>query len=119
MLPWDPTGLFAVKVITCFPRVISPSSCLAHIGSASTYLIILIFKYDIDYSFYNRLYSILYEIISLDFYRYLNQSTLVLGCGNITYTEEDDPVNDFFISDGHIMNGSGKFDEHVGAGYFD
>ena len=53
------------------------------------------------------------------FYRYLNQSTLVLGCGNITYTEEDDPVNDFFISDGHIMNGSGKFDEHVGAGYFD
>ena len=48
---------------------------------------------------------------------YLNQSTFVLGWGNITYTEEEEPDNDFFMSDGHMMNGSGKFEVHVGAGY--
>ena len=48
---------------------------------------------------------------------YLNQSTFVFGWGNITYTEEEDPDKDFLISDGHMMNGSGKFDEQVGAGY--
>ena len=48
---------------------------------------------------------------------YLNQSTFVFGWGNITYTDEADPDSDFFISGGHIINGWGKFDVHVGAGY--
>ena len=33
-----PTGLAAVKVSGCLPSFISASSCLAHLGSAVTYL---------------------------------------------------------------------------------
>jgi hypothetical protein len=35
---WLETGLLALNVMTCLPRVISPSNCLAQLGSASTYL---------------------------------------------------------------------------------
>ena len=49
---------------------------------------------------------------------YLNQSTFVLGCGNMTYTEEADPDRDFCMSGGHIMNGWGTFEAQVGTGYY-
>ena len=35
---WLLTGLLARKVSVCLPSIISPSSCLAHAGSADTYL---------------------------------------------------------------------------------
>ena len=36
--PPPPPGLAAVKVTSCWPSSTSPSSCLAHLGSAVTYL---------------------------------------------------------------------------------
>ena len=38
---------------------------------------------------------------------HLDQSTLVLGCGNITYTEEDPGGSGFTMSGGHRMKGGG------------
>ena len=62
-----PTGLAAVKVSLTFPSFISASSCLAHLGSAVTYLEVV------------RSVLVFSPLRS-----HLNQSTLVLGWVNIT-----------------------------------
>ena len=49
---------------------------------------------------------------------YLAQSTLVLGCGIITYTDPVLPVSGFVISLGHMIKGFGKSVSHFGKSFF-
>ena len=49
---------------------------------------------------------------------YLAQSTLVFGCGIITYTDPVLPVSGFVISLGHMIKGFGKSVSHFGKSFF-
>ena len=84
-----PTGLAAVKVSGCLPSFISASSCLAHLGSAVTYL--------------EDARSLLVSPLR----SHLNQSTLVFGWVNMTYTEAEPGGRGFTRSGGQSMKGGG------------
>ena len=87
-----PTGLAAVKVSWNLPSFISASSCLAHLGSAVTYL------EEVSGQSYPSLLPSL---------PHLNQSTLVLGCVSMTYTEAEPGGRGLTRSGGQRMKGGG------------
>ena len=55
---------------------------------------------------------------NIQIYFYLNQSTFVFGCGNMTYNEVELPANDLWMSAGHMMNGLGNSATQLGNGCF-
>ena len=89
-----PTGLAAVKVSWNLPSFISASSCLAHLGSAVTYL---------EEVSGQSCPSLMFPA-SLP---HLNQSTLVLGCVSMTYTEAEPGGRGLTRSGGQRMKGGG------------